>query len=483
MKLMTRLLKNKFIMICLSLLLSLILIFSVVSKPVKAAIVLDDAIYFILATVTASLAINIAVDNPDTGAELARLWNDLSEGSKAAVKAAIPYVVKGSFTIYSWSASTYKSLCDEVASWFVNNHVNTTEYGQVIASNSSGKIGFTSDTSFRLFFDSNANTCTYMFSDSVIWIHNDIRFADLPGYSYKFNNLNNTGCAFVLKSNVGLEFVSGCIHYNNDYYARGKSFESLTGYWNEPEAIGFLCSTSFCSMTLSYTNNYDTNFCFYYDYINNICYHLGYTGSSYAFISDINANQLFQNLEFSSKVQAVDWFASTCGFATRSYLNIDGSYSAPRPAVDYDTTRTQSALDVINGKDTETIDTTFPGTMAQAQEISDNPAKVWDIEAEGTYTGNFALPDLESLSWYDKFPFCIPFDIVKLFTSFQAPAEAPHWHFQVIPENFFGLGNDAIYWDIDFAQYNVIVQILRFFLSVIFVFWLIMISRKVIGAE
>ena len=481
MKLMTRLLKNKFIMICLSLLISLILIFSVVSKPVKAIAGVDDAIYFILATVTASLAINIAVDNPDTGAELARLWNDLSEGSKAAVKAAIPYVVKGSFTIYSWSASTYKSLCDEVASWFVNNHVNTTEYGQVIASNSSGKIGFTSDTSFRLFFDSNANTCTYMFSDSVLWIHDNITSTGLPGWPY---NSADSMVAAVLKSNVGLEFVSFSFKYNSSYKARGRTFTSTAGGWNSPEDIGWLAEDgNFCRMTLGTTTYNDRHGSYYYDYINNVRYLLRSTGNGYAFVAENDASSYFDNRQFSSLVQAVDWFASTCGFATRSYLNIDGSYSAPRPAVDYDTNRTQSALDVINGKDTETIDTTFPGTMAQAQEISDNPAKVWDIEAEGTYTGNFALPDLESLSWYDKFPFCIPFDIVKLFTSFQAPAEAPHWHFQVIPENFFGLGNDAIYWDIDFAQYNVIVQILRFFLSVIFVFWLIMITRKVIGAE
>ena len=124
----------------------------------------------------------------------------------------------------------------------------------------------------------------------------------------------------------------------------------------------------------------------------------------------------------------------------------------------------------------------IPGSDANLQDLADNPSAVWDTAATGVYSGDIDLPSVPGNVWSDKFPFCIPFDIVRLFTSFAEEAEAPHFHFCVIPENSFGLQNEAIYWDIDFADYDILVKILRVFIALAFTLWLIMITRKVIGA-
>lgn len=464
-------------MICLSLLIALILIFSVVSKPLEVhAEALSTAATYILVTVCSSLMINLAVDNPDTGAELAHLWNDLSEGSKAAVKAAIPYVLEGSFSVYQWSSSIYKSLCDEVASWFVNNHVNTTEYGVVTATNSDGYVGFTNDSSFKIFFPSNADSITCIFPSSVLFINRYTNSLNVPYYCFSVNY--NVGF-ICLKSNNGLAYVNySRFAYNGDI--RGTYFSSViynNGSYGIQSSVYFPSYIPFSTAYREFDGSY------FYDYENNIPYEISTDNGSTVLKSPVNGT-IYKNMRFSSSFALADWFSNSCGFVT-STLGIDdvSAYVVPRPAVDFDASRTQTAHDYINGISDDTIATTLPGNDVQAQDLSDNPAKVWDVSASGTYTGNIQLPDLKSMAWYDKFPFCIPFDVVKLFTNFQAPAEAPHWHFQVIPENFFGLGNDSIYWDIDFSQYNVLVQILRFFLSVIFVFWLIIVTRKLIGAE
>ena len=65
---------------------------------------------------------------------------------------------------------------------------------------------------------------------------------------------------------------------------------------------------------------------------------------------------------------------------------------------------------------------------------------------------------------------------------FSATAEAPSFHILILPENSFGLDNDDIYVDLDFADYHILVKIVRLFLAAGFALWLLKITRKVIGA-
>ena len=90
------------------------------------------------------------------------------------------------------------------------------------------------------------------------------------------------------------------------------------------------------------------------------------------------------------------------------------------------------------------------------------------------------MPSYDGNILATKFPFCIPFDIIHLFTNFSAEVEAPELHFVVLPANSFNLGNEEFCIDIDFQDYHVIVQLLRFFIAAGFVLWLMVVTNRVL---
>lgn len=78
----------------------------------------------------------------------------------------------------------------------------------------------------------------------------------------------------------------------------------------------------------------------------------------------------------------------------------------------------------------------------------------------------------------NKFPFCIPFDVYMAFSMLLAPPETPKF---IYPFKFARMGINEQF-EIDFTQFNALAVITRWFLSVIFVLGLIMVTRKLINA-
>ena len=75
----------------------------------------------------------------------------------------------------------------------------------------------------------------------------------------------------------------------------------------------------------------------------------------------------------------------------------------------------------------------------------------------------------------------MPFDIARLIGDFSATPQIPKFSMIIMPANSFGLNNEEIRVEIDFEPYDKLVQILRFFLALSFVFFLIIITRKIIS--
>lgn len=93
-------------------------------------------------------------------------------------------------------------------------------------------------------------------------------------------------------------------------------------------------------------------------------------------------------------------------------------------------------------------------------------------------------PSIPSLSlpeilFKEKFPFCLPWDVYNVFANLVAEPEAPVFE---IPMKWEFLDIDYTL-TIDFSMFDEIAKISRFFSSLGFVVFLILISRKVIGAE
>ena len=462
-------------------LLCFVIVFGSVSKPVKAIAGLDDAVYFVLGSFCLSLAVDIAVDNPATGEELLRLWNALSDGSQRAVQAAANGIVWYGNTVYDWEVETWTSVANEIKSWFDDNHSSGTDFGQIIPDNSNGYVGFTSGTGFKCYFPTGVNSAVFTFPNSVLFVYDNVSATLLPFYgSYYLNHTNNVVAA-ALKSSSGLAAV-----YVNNYRAdRSFSgqyiFSRYDSYYNPPYGHQMY----YRNLSLFRFDSSSGSTFFYYDYNTGSCYSLNLYNGVYAF-KNVETGSYFQNLTFSNYTQAVDWFLHSCGFVTYTYDTNDvAPYVEPvsSDGITYDADTTQNAIDNIGDHVIDdNLPMVIPGSDAKLQDLADNPSAVWDTAATGVYSGDVDLPSVPGNVWSDKFPFCIPFDIVRLFTSFSEEAEAPHFHFCVIPENSFGLQNEAIYWDIDFADYDILVKILRVFIALAFTLWLIMITRKVIGA-
>ena len=86
---------------------------------------------------------------------------------------------------------------------------------------------------------------------------------------------------------------------------------------------------------------------------------------------------------------------------------------------------------------------------------------------------------LPEILFKEKFPFCLPWDVYNVFANLVAEPEAPVFS---IPFKFERLGIDYEF-TIDLSEFEDIAKISRFFSSIAFVIFLILASRKLIGAE
>lgn len=167
----------------------------------------------------------------------------------------------------------------------------------------------------------------------------------------------------------------------------------------------------------------------------------------------------------SAHIPGIDSFPSTTGDITDVSTYPDSiGINVPRDLSD---TIGKSAEDIrdVDLDNTDTKDDT-------KDDISDNP----NTKPKKPSIPSMSLPEI---LFKEKFPFCLPWDIYNLFVGLQAEAEAPRF---VMPFKFERLGIDEEI-VIDFSDYEEQIKIIRFFTGAMFVLALVMISRKIIGAQ
>lgn len=142
-----------------------------------------------------------------------------------------------------------------------------------------------------------------------------------------------------------------------------------------------------------------------------------------------------------------------------------------------------SVPDVYTGTDNVTL--TIPKSVTSVDDYTAiaeaNPADILEFEKAIEYPDG--VPKIDSSGLFDKFPFCLPVDIYNMITGFYAPAEAPRY---VIPIKLFPQ-NDGYLIDyslvVDFNFLDPVIPIIRYGTSFIFIVGLILITRKMIGAQ
>lgn len=143
-----------------------------------------------------------------------------------------------------------------------------------------------------------------------------------------------------------------------------------------------------------------------------------------------------------------------------------------------------SVPDVYTG--TDDVNLTIPKSATSVDDytaISEaNPSDIISYEKAIEYPDG--VPEIDSSGLFDKFPFCIPKDLYNLFAGFYSTeSKAPKFDipFQILKQSDGSYLIDTSI-SFDFAIFDDIMPMVRWFTTAGFVFFLIMITRKVIGA-
>lgn len=354
---------------------------------------------------------------------------------------------------------------------YTTNSIHTEN---ITPSNADGYVGFTSDTAFTFNYPSSSTILTsrYYMNHSYFELYSKIFKSSFPASFPLSWAASNTPCiGHHVSSPIGLDFYRISKKYDK-YNPFGQTFSLTSSGGRTYYSCG---SAKFESVFTTYaTAELNDGSSFYYDEDTDTIYTIQSSNNRY-YLADDNGVRFDETRDFSSANALSWWFLSTCGYvvpiSTGETANpYDPTDTSNDVLSGFDPTKARDYIDSL--PDEGTTEIVVAGTLDQALEI----------DKIKPYVGTLSLPSTDYSMWWDKFPFCVPFDIVKLFTQFSATAEAPSFHILILPENSFGLDNDDIYVDLDFADYHILVKIVRLFLAAGFALWLLKITRKVIGA-
>lgn len=449
--------------------------------PVKA-VALEAGVAYIIAMVCLSLAIDIAVDPVDWGDTFQPVYDALSDGCKSWVDNAARGVGLGYAYVFEWLPEQYGQITTEIINYFKTNTFSEVP-GTVTPTRSDGKVGFIPGYEFSLYYPSGTDSCTYIFPDCTLRIYNSANTQNVP-ISYWADKSFNRGWYVINSDGFG---CSRFYRYGSAYSHYGATFSS---YW----ATRYDNPTNYCLISNTdsgYAFTFPTDVYYASDYVffdsDYNYYILSNYNSGIAFVDLSDSSKIYNNLIFSDILPAAFWFYHSCGFATYQDTDVV-PYSTPvlDTGVDFDETTATNARNsnLSSAETTGSVSTVIPSTAAEAQILVDNPSAVLDVSAAADLVAIYPddLPKIDKAPalWQTKFPFCVPFDFARIIGDLQAPPEAPDLSFIILPENFFGLGNEAYYVDIDFSPFGEFISILRFFISLGFVLFLIILTREII---
>lgn len=487
--------------LCLLLCVLTVVCFGGVLAPTQAHAfaVVDDAIYFIVAFLiccgltfsTTSAATNAAqqfyAQAPPSVQEIIDY-----QAEQLQKDAALPF---GVLTVLK---SQWKSLIDEFIAQFpqycnidldytssVKNQLTEDTLFKTLVAGTTVSISspWTRDT--NIFIQTSANTTLSFYGmDTLCKVVGSDLYNQISVYNDTFKDMNNT--QFAVFNVPALDFtVISIIGFNSSDSSVICELKYLNDY--SDVFIKGLCISSFGSYSIVLYKNEICNITF-----DSVSHSYTLTSPSYGnivsrWIADdvissndnlINCDDLCLPLNKTSQlllgedvfdvgidsahIPGIDSFPSTADDLTDVSTYPDSiGISVPRDLSDT-ITKTAEDIRTVDKDKTDTDDKT--------------DTKPGESKPNKPSIPGLSLPEI---LFKEKFPFCLPWDLYNLFAGLQAEEEAPRF---VVPFKFERLGIDEEI-VIDFSDYEEQIKIIRFFTGAMFVLALIMISRKLIGAQ
>ena len=437
-----------------------------------------------LAVAAFALAQGIVFDNPATSSAILDFYNDLSYADKQKVH-ALSELIDNVDNAYKTVASFQKDVADYmtnlISSFFTHEKyfsgTGSVDYGQSVSYNGNSNVDLTLADQIFLTTQTasdpspNNHDChvDYRISQGFVlraYYHSyampiDIwsEFANLTpnsnNYSILVPDLGDL-CAMSYSSLSNNTVYSNLSFNFSDYQL---TFKSVS---NDTLTFTFVNNSCFYSKSMFNSSTY-------------ITYRIGELNGKYAYL-DRNYSA-YKSLTFDTKTDAVNYFLQQGGMSITEPFAVEEAVSSNDVLEIDEDKQTQFITQISNMSDDDVITIVIP-TSTTYNNFASDPSLLFDFSQDNLYDSSLNLPSSDGSKWANKFPFCLPYDIYHLFSNFSAEPEAPELHMLVLPEDSFGMQNDDFYIDLDFADYNILVQILRFFIALGFVIWLIVITNK-----
>lgn len=476
------------------------------TQIVKAEALLTAAVYFTCATIFASMAINLVGSDEQVRRSIANWFYNAVDDVKNAIYEASTNVKVGSALKLRFSAEDWQKITQEIVNYY---KINYDSDGVAVTVGENGHIGFTSDSQFSFALSNDSDDSVYIqhvylngmtvtfwdkaVNGSSVFDH----WAMQPSESdeqaiQQVKNCFNAYSSYTVNiSNLALTYYSlidqfacrgTCTSVNNRFaVTRDRSgFAPFTHYFLD------VAGTNLSNFYWKYDKQYSIN--------GTVCYLLRCADNKYRFVTyssafgdesnysyvtlkNYDTNATYDSFDSLEQLWSIAAEAAGLDFPATDYNDVVNGDIYNTPAIP----SFGSVPDVYNGTDSVII--TVPQDITDVNDIS----KVLDsditISTDTVADYPDGVPEIDSSGLFDKFPFCLPVDIYNMITGFYAPAEAPRY---VIPIKLFPQ-NDGYLIDynlvVDFSFLDPVIPIIRYGTSFIFIVGLILITRKMIGAQ
>lgn len=474
-------------------------------------------VYFVYATIFGSCAISFASDEDfrqgvkDFAAKASEtVKNIVVAKAQSMFDSATGVVSNLSGFKISFSASEWQVITEDISKYYKTYYDQS---GVTVTPSASGRVGFTADSQFTFNLTNDSDDLYYI--QHIFLNKMTITLYDKPlqGNSVfdhwamqpaeSDDNANQRVKDFFSTFSVSVTNISNlalsyyCLgpstrgsYVSNEYSIYGlglPTFSHTDGsggitvlswgldkgnfYWkyNNQYAInGVVCYLIQCSDNKLRFVSYDTAFG---------------DESNYNIITlkNYDTNATYDSFDSKQQFFAIACDAAGVAFPSTDYNDkVDGDvYKSPAmPTV-------KPNVDVYNGTDNVTLTIPKSATSVDDYEAirTANPADIIEYEKAIEYPDG--VPEIDSSGLFDKFPFCIPKDLYNLFAGFySAESKAPRFDipFQILKQSDGSYLIDTSI-SFDFAIFDDIMPMVRWFTTAGFIFFLIMITRKVIGAQ
>lgn len=486
--------------------LTLVLALLPVTQIVEAFAIVDDIIITAVGSILFSVGIKYATDAEWRGgaqdfiAKASKTTIDNIKTTVTAIVGAASYVGLGFKMMFD--AETWKIITGDIEYWYGNAYSDATSN---ITAGKDGTLGFTADSQFSVDCDGGTVQITLgeysmLTLDSATplkyihlpyknesWVNNDSQY----GYGSMFSvyPFNLQYYSYIVPGNSNYKF-SGTL--KSDIESSYKSFSGRVSFYFTNQRFG---TGSFDFLSVSPYSNLNTSM---YSVDGTLCYFTQCVDGKYRFVNADDFNPSKSNATDDTCVPLVNYNTNKSYYSFDTpcdmfYTVLDGAglrhYTDSQKNVnDVDKYRalpvpiTGTVPDVYTGS--QSVGITVPDDLVKSNDMTtlNEMTQADVIEYVDTASYPDGVPKIDSSGLFDKFPFCIPYDIYNLFRGFSGNATPPKFS---IPFRY-GKQADGTYlvdynFEIDFSQYELLAQILRWYISISFTAWLVLITRKVIG--